>query len=257
MTTVTHESLLGLTQTDETARACMADMSAHLRSILAMEGLADFPATQALPAPFFAEYDAALAAYDRYIDHVLRGESLAVTCRAGCAACCRHELARGLTALETLAIYHLVRPWPDIGTLYEAAGENAVVFQRLLAAELAKGGGPLAAEDPRIVTAHLAYNRLERPCPFLDGAAGVCRIYPVRPLVCRWFFNLSPAPWCEPSHANYLERQAVGINPYHEVNTLMQAISERLGLRTLNYLAGAFAHLAGEVLGGAPIRRRT
>lgn len=99
-----------------------------------------------------------------------------------------------------------------------------------------------------------AYDRLERPCPFLDQTAGTCRIYPVRPLVCRWFNNRSPADWCRPDHPKYLERDAVGVYPDARVNDLLAALDARLGLTTVNYLAGAFVHIAGDVLGGAPLK---
>lgn len=240
--------------TDDTLAAQhMAAMATALGAILALDALDRFRTTRALPAAFFSHLTDALAAYDRYIGRLLASDGRPVTCQAGCAACCHHELARGVTAVEILAIYRFVRPWPDIGTLYEAAGENAVAFQRLLAAEVARTGAPLAVNDPRVYSAHVAYNRLERPCPFLDQAAGTCRIYPVRPLVCRWFYNRSPKDWCVPSHPNYLARDAVGINPDAAINDLLGQIDLRLGLRTVNYLAGAFVHIAGDLLGGAPI----
>lgn len=119
-------------QSDDVSKACMAEMIARLELILALDGLERFATERSLPAAFFSEYTAALDAYDRYIAHIIAAEPLAVTCKAGCDACCRHELARGVTPVEILAIYRLVRPWEDIGSVYAAAGESAVAFQRLL-----------------------------------------------------------------------------------------------------------------------------
>lgn len=238
---------------DPVAAGHMAAMAAALRAILALDGLEQVRTTKALPAAFFTLLAEALAAYDRYINHVLASDGRPITCQAGCAACCHHELARGITAVEILAIYRLVRSWPDIGAIYEAAGENALAFQRLLAAEIAYTGAALTVDDPRVYAAHIAYNRLERPCAFLDQATGTCRIYPVRPLVCRWFHNRSPKDWCVPGHSDYLNRDAIGIYPDALINDLLRQIDERLGLRTVNYLAGAFVHIAGDVLGGVPI----
>jgi Fe-S-cluster containining protein len=248
------KQFVALSQNDPEAKASMAEMIARLETILAMDGLERFATDRTLPAAFFAEYAAALQAYDRYIAHIIAAEPLAVSCKAGCDACCRHELARGVTPVEILAIYGLVRGWEDIGAIYEAAGESAVAFQRLLKQQLEADPGPLGGDDPRVYAAHLEYNQLQRPCAFLDPEEGVCRIYPVRPLVCRWFYNLSPAEWCVPSHPRYRDRDAVGIDPYREVNRLIAAISERLGVKTLNYLPGAFAHISGDVMGGRPIR---
>lgn len=254
MSTMPYQSVVAFSQTDSVATECMDEMARHLESILALDGLESFIQSRELPALVFSAFDAALAAYDRYIAHIIAGESLAVSCRAGCAACCRHELARGVTLLEILRIYHHVRPWPDIGAIYDSAGESAVAFKRLLAAELKADPRPLTADDPRIVSAHLAYNRLGRPCAFLDQAQGACRIYPVRPLVCRWFFNLSPAQWCEPSHPSYLLRNCIGIDPHQHIKELLAEIETRLGVHTLNYLPGAFADVAGDLLEGQPIR---
>ena len=248
------KQFVALSQSDPEARACMGEMIARLKAILAMDGLERFATEQTLPAAFFSEYAAALDAYDRYIAHIIAAEPLAVTCKAGCDACCRHELARGVTPVEILAIYRVVRSWADIGDLYEAAGESAVAFQRLLKQKLEADPRPLGNDDPRVFAAHLDYNQLQRPCAFLDREQGVCRVYPVRPLVCRWFYNLSPADWCVPSHPRHRDRDAVGIDPYREVNELIRAISERLGVKTLNYLPGAFAHIAGDVMQGRPIR---
>lgn len=244
---------IAASQSDPTARDLMKEMASHLRAMLGMEGLDDFRNSRRLPAAFFQRYRLALVAYDHYIDHIIDAEGFAVSCRAGCSACCRHELARGVTAVEILAIYELVRPWADIGALYESAGENAVAFQRLLRAELAADARPLGADDARVQTAHFAYNRLQRPCPFLDLGAGICRIYPVRPLVCRWFYNLSPAEWCGPEHPRYQRRDAIGVDPYREINGLLAHICRRLDIETLNYLSGAFVHVAGDVLSGRPI----
>jgi len=253
MSTVQHREIVAISQTDATARDQMGEMAQRLRNILALDDLGAFPRTHALPQTFFDEYAAAMAAYDRYIDHIVEAEGLRVSCRAGCSACCRHELARGITPVEIVAIYRLVRGWSDIEGVYEAAGQNAVVFQRLLRAEMQRDPGPLVGEDPRVLAAHLAYNRQQRPCPFLDRVSGLCRVYPVRPLVCRCFLSLSPPQWCEPADEHYLERDAVSLTPYREINALMAGIGEHLGIRSLNFLSGAFVHFAGDVMQGQPI----
>lgn len=256
MSYVQPVQFVALSQQDAQSQAAMHEMALRLRRMLETEGLEGFRRSQRIHGRFFIEYQAALVSYDRYIAHIIATEPLAISCRAGCAACCRHELARGVTPVEILAIYRLVRSWPDIGVLYEACGDNAVAFQGLLSAELSADPRPLEDADPRVLAAHLAYNRLERPCAFLDTEQGRCRIYPVRPLVCRWFYNLSPADWCRPSHAKYLERDAVGIDPYREINELMGAISLRLGIETLNYLSGAFVHIAGDILRGQSLNEQ-
>lgn len=240
-------------QTDDTARQCMADMLGHLDGILALD-LEAFAETRTLPAKLFELWPAALECYDRYMDYIIATEGWQISCRRGCSACCEHELARGVTALEALTIYCYVRGWGDIETVYETSGQNMLAFQRLLAAEMRADPRPLAPDDARVTRAHLQYNRLQRPCAFLDKEKGACRIYPVRPMVCRYFFNLSAAEWCAPDHASYLKRETRCIDPYQAVKERLKAINQRLGVRALNFLAGAFVAIAGEVMEGRPLK---
>ena len=98
------------------------------------------------------------------------------------------------------------------------------------------------------------YNRLQRPCAFLDAAHCICRIYPVRPMVCRFFFNLSPAEWYVPNHVASLERQTHCLDPYHVVKKRLDASNHRLGAPVLNFLSGAFVTIAGQVMQGRPLK---
>jgi Fe-S-cluster containining protein len=218
-----------------------------------LEGLESFAETGALPGRVFDEFSAALECYDRFIAYILEAEGLHATCDKGCSSCCGHELARGVTTLEAIHIYRHVRPWRDVGAVYEGCGENSVAFQRLLAEAIRADPGPLGPDDPRIVEAHLKYNRLRRPCPFLDPHAGACRIYPVRPFVCRHFFSLSPAEWCDPGHGSYLDRDTRCIEPYTRIKECIEAIDRRFGIRILNFLSGAFVTIAGDVMGARPV----
>jgi Fe-S-cluster containining protein len=249
---VKPESIAAKSLGDEVAWEQMARMSDHLGSILAVGGLESFAGRGALPVRVFDEFSAALQCYDLFIAHVLKAEGWNVTCRRGCTSCC-HDLARGVTALEAIHIYRYVRPWRDVNAVYEGCGENSVVFQRLLAEEIRVTPGPLGPDDPRIVAAHVKYNRLVRPCPFLDRKEGACRIYPVRPFVCRHFFSLSPAGWCDPGHSSYLDRDTRCIEPHVQIKEHMKAINRRFGIRTLNFLSGAFVTIAGDVMNGRPL----
>ena len=223
-----------------------------LTAIEGMDGLSSFVETKRLPQGFFDQLARFYEAYDRYIDHVIASENLAVSCQSGCGACCEYELARGVSALEALHIYHHIRSWPDIGDIYEACGANMVTFQKLLYGLIQRDGQPLTPEDPRIHEAHMAYIQLKRPCAFLDRDSGQCRIYPVRPIVCRFFFSFSPAQWCNIGHPNWPQRDSRHINLPQEAKVHLEAINARLNIRTLNFLAGAFVTTAGDVMQGAP-----
>ena len=64
------------------------EMVQHLDAILALSGLDRVKATRTLPATFFKELKAALAAYDRFLDVVVERKPLDVQCHAGCSHCC-------------------------------------------------------------------------------------------------------------------------------------------------------------------------
>ena len=241
-------------QDDAVSQELMTEMLQHLEIILALPDLESFPKTKKLPAKLFEHLDLALDCYDRYIDHVITAEKWQVSCYKGCSACCKYELARGITVLEVINIYRYVRSWPDIEDIYEQNGKNMVVFQQLLAKELSGHPDPLLPDDPRIVEAHLIYNSLQRQCAFLDNEQGVCRIYPVRPIVCRFFFSLSPVERCSPEHPAYRGRDAVGIDPSEIIKDRMLAISRRLHVRSLNFLSGAFVSMAGDIMEGEPLK---
>ena len=238
---------------DPVSRGHMESMVRCLDSILALAGLEDFPKTQSLPSKLFEHFSDALKSYDQYIEHVLSADKWEVQCSKGCSRCCEHELARGISVLEALNIYRWVRPWAQIESIYENCGENSVAFQKLLAEELRTKPGRLTPDDARVTTAHIKYNRLKRPCPFLDQDQGACAIYAVRPMVCRYFFSLSPPEWCDPDHESYLDRDARGIDPHQEVKTRMAVIDAKLGVKALNFLAGAFVLIAGDFMQGRPL----
>lgn len=103
-----YQAIEAASQTDEGARRYMAEMIEYLEAILALD-LEAFAKTETLPAKLFELWPAALECYDRYIDHIIAAEGWRVSCRRGFSACCAHELARGVTALDALTIYRYVR----------------------------------------------------------------------------------------------------------------------------------------------------
>jgi Fe-S-cluster containining protein len=119
-------------------------------------------------------------------------EGKAISCRDGCAACCRQLVpvsepeARALTQLvATLPadrqeivrtrFADAVRKLDEAGLLDQLRQKNADV------------GTP-------IVPLGLEYFALGIACPFLEG--GSCSIYPQRPMSCREYLVTSPAEEC-------------------------------------------------------------
>ena len=117
-----------------------------------------------------------------------RGE--AVSCRAGCGACCRQVVP--VSETEARHLRDLVAAMPE--------PRRAVVRDRFTDGlrRLADGGLGDAVRDPLGVTDTtafgLAYFRLGVACPFLEGES--CSIHPDRPLSCREFLVTSPAANC-------------------------------------------------------------
>ena len=123
-----------------------------------------------------------------------RGES--VSCRAGCAACCRQLVP--IAETETRHIRDLVdaMPEPRRTTVRERFAAARV---RLAAANLLE---PLwnPTANSRNTELGLDYFHLGIPCPLLEDES--CSIHPDRPLSCREYLVTSPAENCrEPSKA--------------------------------------------------------
>ena len=232
----------------------LAEMKRRLEAVRDLPGLDAFTRTRSLPAAFFEHFNAALACYDRIIDFVLAatGTDEQVQCKKGCANCCI-DLVRGISTPEIVNIYHHVRSWPDARQVFEYHRESAEIFMEILESKRKPDEKPFGGNDPRVVESHTEYNRRNRPCGFLDQETGCCRIYPVRPIACRFFFSLDPPEMCSPLHVKYLNRRTRNVHLPDEIHKLLIEIGHRLGFRPLNYLSGAFCGFAAEVMRTKPI----
>lgn len=232
----------------------LTQMQRHLERVRDLPELPAFHQTRKLPAAFFEQFSAALACYDRLIDFVLQHTQTLprVKCTKGCSNCCI-DLVRGITTPEIIHIYHHVRSWPDVKALFEYHRESAEQFMAILDAKRRPGEAGFGGDDPRVTEAHAEFNRLKRPCGFLDQETGCCRIYPVRPIACRYFFSLDPPEMCTPSHPRYFSRDTRTVHLPPEIHALLREISQRFGFRPLNYLSGAFCGFAAEVMRTRPI----
>lgn len=234
--------------------ACVAEIRRRLELVRDLPELSSFRETRRLPRAFFEHFNAALAEYDKLIDGVLGFDPLGreVKCSKGCSNCCI-DLVRGMTTPEIANIYHHARPWTDAKQIFEYHRESALTFMGILATKVGPDGTPPSGHDPRIVEAHMEYNALKRPCGFLDQATGCCRIYPVRPLACRYFFSLDTPEKCTPSHEEYFQRRTRSVRLPEEIHGLIREIDQRFGFRPLNYLPGAFCEFAAEIMRIKPI----
>jgi Fe-S-cluster containining protein len=116
-----------------------------------------------------------------------------ISCRAGCAACCRHQPVP-ISTIEARRIAALVEamPEPRRGAVW-ARFDDA--DQRIRAWYESVGSGPATTVERRVDDQRFAsYFDAGIACPLLE--ADSCSIYPERPLVCREYLVTSPAENC-------------------------------------------------------------
>ena len=136
-----------------------------------------------------------------------------VSCRQGCAACCRQMVT--LAPVEAIAIADLAYALP-IDQREQIRARFSGAIQRMRAAGLVEPASTDHApvlRAPRAKNAEEAFNALldayfdlHIPCPFLENEA--CSIYAARPAICREYIITSPPENC----------QHVGRKPTHGIH---------------------------------------
>jgi Fe-S-cluster containining protein len=136
----------------------------------------------------------------------LEGEGRAISCRAGCGACCRQLVP--LAPSEALALARLVDALPEPRrSLIHGRFESAL--KKLEAAGLlGRMGTQTAAERTALGT---AYFREGIACPFLEDES--CSIHPDRPMACREYLVTSPAENCRTPRADIIEKVTLEADP--------------------------------------------
>lgn len=122
---------------------------------------------------------------------------LAISCRMGCAACCRMLVP--VSPPEAFALHDVVQRLPEpqrqhLRGKFEATRaclEEAGLWTRL--SEVADTDRQLSDEDMEQINRD--YYALRLPCPFLENEA--CSIYAERPAACRELLVTSPAELCQ------------------------------------------------------------
>jgi Fe-S-cluster containining protein len=128
---------------------------------------------------------------------VLQEQGRSVSCRAGCAACCRQLVV--VSPLEAIAIERHVRSadrpqrrrWDEALTRHSRAlSQRPSLMRRLQRFRAAKGY--LRPEEGDALERE--YRAAQIPCPFLEKER--CTIYPARPFACREHFVVTPPELC-------------------------------------------------------------
>jgi len=140
----------------------------------------------------------------RAIEHEAR-DGRPISCRRGCAACCRHPVPLSMPEVFFVA--------DRVNAL--AAREQTARVARFRAAEGQLERLGVARiwlgddyDDARAYDAALELLRRRFDCPFLDEET--CAVHPDRPLRCREYNVTSPAAWCSDSERHAVQAVAVG-----------------------------------------------
>lgn len=120
-----------------------------------------------------------------------------ISCRMGCAACCRMLVP--LSPPEAFALRDYVAQLPE--DRQDALRRKIAHSQATLAShhlldrlrEVADATRPIPDED--LDPVNRAYYALRHPCPFLENE--ICSIYEARPAACRELLVTSPASLCD------------------------------------------------------------
>jgi Fe-S-cluster containining protein len=120
-----------------------------------------------------------------------------ISCRIGCAACCRMLVP--LSPPEAFALKDYVASLPedrrhDIAQRLTET-KNHLEEHGLLNQLSAVAEGATTHSDEEFEPLNRAYYALRMPCPFLEQE--MCSIYEARPAACRELLVTSPAEWCQ------------------------------------------------------------
>ena len=134
------------------------------------------------------------------------GTDQAISCQAGCGACCRQ-----VVPLAEFEAYHIAAvverlPEPRRSAVKQRFADGCAQLDRIgwleqLQQQLAQG-----ATAETVQNHALDYFRQNIACPFLENES--CSIHPERPLACREYLVTSPAEHCRepsPDTVNHIE----------------------------------------------------
>lgn len=172
--------------------------------------------------------------YDKFINEVISRSQMHVSCGKGCSACC-HVLPCGLEPLEVFEIYKRIQKWDDFDQVMSGAVTAMKAFYKVLGEVNQKQKKRKKKGVDGFALSLSNYALLRIPCVFLDQQDGSCRIYDIRPFICRSVFSLSDPRMCDPEHEKFSQRVLEVIEPVDEINYVLiqmnATISEALGVR--------------------------
>jgi len=136
----------------------------------------------------------------------LEAEGRAISCRAGCGACCRQLVP--LAPSEARALARLVDALPE-PRRSAIRGRFEDALAKLEATGLLDRMGTRTAEERAALGQ--AYFQQGIACPFLEDES--CSIHPDRPMACREYMVTSPAGNCRTPRADTIEKVSLEADP--------------------------------------------
>jgi Fe-S-cluster containining protein len=161
-------------------------------------------------------------------------------CRRGCAACC-HQLVP-LTTLEAQRIAEYINHLPraERRELAKSVDRQSQRFAAW-AANRPHGG----VQDRAV---NVDYLKQHIPCPFL-GSQNECRVYPVRPLICRGHHALGSNANCQTGTTSIRAIPALG-RAADEAMAAARRLTAQVGVATQGGFFSTFAPLFRAALNG-------
>ena len=133
-------------------------------------------------------------------------EGRAITCRAGCGACCRQLVP--ISEPEARDLARVVKAMPEPRRSQVRARFEAALAGLEPTGVIARAMHPAEGEARQL---GLDYFAQHVACPFLEDES--CSIHPDRPLACREYLVTSPAKHCEAPASASIDKVRLGGDP--------------------------------------------
>ena len=144
-----------------------------------------------------------------------------ISCRMGCAACCRQPVPIAETEIYYIAELVEAMPEPRRSEVKQRFKDAVDHFKSVGWFDRINKVGDLSLTESKETVAAainnvgMEYFREGVPCPFLDVEAGACTIHEVRPIACREYLVTSPAAYCSDPSAESIRKVELVMKPSH------------------------------------------
>lgn len=147
----------------------------------------------------------------------VESEGLAVSCKAGCGACCRQAVP--ISEVEAYHLAEIVNEMPEprraeIRRRFASALEHFRKigwFDKLVGLKDMSHADEADFSPKQFMDTVLSYFHENIACPFLEDES--CSIHPDRPLICREYLVTSPAANCSSPSPESIRRVPIFLKP--------------------------------------------